>query len=259
MNLAVNARDAMPPGGRLTIETQNVDLDDACAVPRRGASPGRYVMLSVSDTGCGMDARDAGPRLRAVLHHQGAGQGHRAWAWPSFTAFVKQGGGFIQVHSEPGQGSTFRVYLPRMQDGADGEPRQRPRPPLPRGSERVLLVEDEPSVRAMALHVLRCCGYQTLEAADGEEAVRVATEHNGPIDLLLTDVVLPRMGGRELMERLSATRPGLPVLFISGYTEDEVLRHGVSQAEVAFLQKPFTPLDLAQKVSRGAGCVKTTQ
>ena len=161
---------------------------------------------------------------------------------------VKQSGGHIEVYSELGKGTTFKVYLPAVKELLPtGKPIPGPRT-MPLGKETVLLVEDEDAVRALAHHILQSCGYTVLEASDGLEAIRVANDHKGPIDLLVSDVVMPHLGGRQLAERLAVVKPSMKLLFLSGYTDDAVVRHGVLEAEYAFLQKPFTPTGLAQKV-----------
>ncbi|MDB5310155.1 MAG: Blue-light-activated protein [Gemmataceae bacterium] len=247
LNLAVNARDAMPRGGKLTIETANVELDEGYASSHSDARPGSHVLLAVADTGHGMT-----PEVRAKIFEpffttkevgKGTGLG-----LATVYGIVKQSGGHIGVNSEVGVGTTFKVYLPRVEPegGAVNDPSRRPTPP--RGSETILVVEDEPAVRALTRHVLRQAGYAVLEAADGDTALRVAAGHAGPIHLLVTDVVMPGFGGREVAEQLAGRHPGMRVLFVSGYTDDAVVRHGVLYDRVNFLQKPFTPIALAQKV-----------
>jgi PAS domain S-box-containing protein len=246
LNLVVNARDAMPQGGRLTIEVRNVDLDETYARDHAEVRPGPHVMLAVTDTGCGMDAAT----MARIWEPFFSTKGERGTGLGLATVYgiIKQSGGHVAVYSELGRGTTFKVYLPCVD--------KRPLPVksstslavMPRGHETVLLVEDADGVRALARHILRSCGYTILEASDGVEAVRLAEQHGKPIDLLVTDVVMPRMAGREVAERLAALHTGVKVLFLSGYTDDAVVRHGILEAQVAFLQKPFSPAALATKV-----------
>jgi signal transduction histidine kinase/CheY-like chemotaxis protein len=246
INLCVNARDAMPTGGRLTIETQNVRLDEAYAASRPGVRPGPYALLTVSDTGTGMDEATKARIFEPFFTTKGPGQGTGLGLAVVF-GVVKQSGGHIEVFSEPGRGTTFQIYLPQV-PGETPAARRPTAAPVPRGTETLLLVEDEEAVRALARHVLKSCGYTVLDAADGREAVRLAEGHAGPLHLLVSDVVMPHLGGRQLAERVAALRPDVKVLFLSGYTDDAVVRHGVLEAEFAFLQKPFTPAALAAKV-----------
>jgi CheY-like chemotaxis protein len=247
MNLSVNARDAMPQGGRLTIETRNVTLDETYNRMHPQVRPGEYVLLAVSDTGTGMDpqtkARVFEPFFTTKVAGKGTGLGLAV-----VHGVVTQGEGHIEVYSEVGRGTTFKVYLPALKERLKSGKSVHGLDPMPRGSETLLLVEDEDAVRALARHVLTACGYTVLEAADGRDAVRVAERHAGRIDLVVSDVVMPHLGGRQLVERLVAVRPGMKVLFLSGYTDYAVVRHGVLEADHAFLQKPFTPTALAQKV-----------
>jgi signal transduction histidine kinase len=245
LNLAVNARDAMPQGGRLTIETACVELDDAYAREHLPALPGRYVMLAVTDTGAGIDAETRTHLFEPFFTTKGVGRG-TGLGLATVYGIVKQFGGYIWVYSEPGHGSTFKIYLPEARD--EREPRAAP-PPAPRGgSETVLLVEDEATVRALARKALRAHGYTVLEARAGAEALDVRAGHAGPVHLLLTDVVMPGMSGRELAERITRAHQGTRVLYMSGYTDDAVLRHGVLERGTAYIQKPFTPDVLARRV-----------
>ncbi len=246
MNLAVNARDAMPRGGALVIETVNAELDEGYARTHVAVRPGPHVMLVVSDTGTGMDeatkARLFEPFFTTKTPGKGTGLG-----LATVYGIVKQAGGNIWVYSEPGHGTTFKVYLPRVDEAAEPlglEPAGPPRG----GFEVVLLVEDDAAVRALVREALGSYGYRVLEAADAEQALRLAEEHGAGIALLITDVVMPRTGGRELARRLTELRPDTKVLFLSGYTSDAILHHGILDRGVAFLQKPFTPEALARRV-----------
>jgi two-component system, cell cycle sensor histidine kinase and response regulator CckA len=245
LNLVVNARDAMPRGGRLRVETTNVEMDAHYAALHPGAAPGPYVMLAVSDTGVGMDAatqaRIFEPFFTTKGEH-GTGLG-----LATVYGIVKQAGGTVRVYSEPGHGATFKIFLPRVAEmpapldaGADT-------PPSP-GTETILLVEDEEALLHLTRETLANLGYTIVEARHGAEALLVAAEYTDPIHLLLTDVIMPQVSGRELAERLAATRPGLRVLYMSGYTAGAIEQHGVLEAGTFFLQKPFTPAQLGRKV-----------
>ena len=247
INLCVNARDAMPQGGKLTIETRNVELDEAYAHDHADVQPGSYVLLAVADTGHGMDAATQARIFEPFFTTKEQGKG-TGLGLAMVYGFVKQSGGHIAVYSEPGRGATFKLYLPRVQETVASGKSHPGQNRMPRGNETLLLVEDEPGVRALARHVLQSCGYTVLEAGDGREALLAAEQHSGPIPLLLTDVVMPYLGGRQLADAVLGLHPEAKVLFLSGYTDDAVVRHGVLEANTNFLQKPFTPASLAQKV-----------
>jgi PAS domain S-box-containing protein len=247
LNLAVNARDAMPTGGKLTIETRNVRLGEDHARTHADIRPGRYVLLAVSDTGQGMTegvkARIFEPFFTTKEKGQGTGLG-----LATVYGIVKQSEGSIDVYSEVGLGTSFKVYLPRVKEAVTTGSSHQGLRPAPRGHEAVLLVEDEDAVRALARIVLTNSGYTVMEASNGREALRLAQEHTERIDLLVSDVVMPELGGRELAERLVLQHPEMKVLFLSGYTDDAVVRHGILQEKVNFLQKPFSTAVLALKV-----------
>jgi two-component system cell cycle sensor histidine kinase/response regulator CckA len=248
MNLAVNSRDAMPTGGRLTIETRNVELDEAYARTHPDARPGGYVLLSVSDTGTGMRpevmARVFEPFFTTKEKGKGTGLG-----LATVLGIVRQSGGHVAVYSEVGIGTTVKIYLPRVEAAAGGGSHVRSGlRALPRGRETILLVEDDDAVRQLARHVLTLLGYTVLDAAGGADALRVVDGHAGAIDLLVTDVVMPGMSGRQVADRLAGIRPETGVLFVSGYTDDAVVRHGILEERVHFLPKPYSPSALAAKV-----------
>jgi PAS domain S-box-containing protein len=245
LNLAVNARDAMPRGGKLTIETRNVELGDAApGGPTRAA--GRYVLVAVSDTGHGMTdevkARVFEPFFTTKEPGKGTGLGLAL-----VYGVVKQSGGHVEVYSEVGHGTTFKVYLPRTDATHAAWAEEKAAAAAPRGTETVLLVEDEAGVRALAAEGLRALGYTVLEAPRGDAGVRLAQAHAGPIDLVLTDVVMPGLGGAQVVEAVRQRHGGARVLFMSGYTDDAVVRHGVLEDGAEFIQKPFTPAQLARK------------
>jgi len=247
-NLAVNARDAMPEGGKLIIEARNVRLDEHYARSHAGVTPGEYVMLAVTDTGCGMTDEVKAHLFEPFFTTKEPGKG-TGLGLATCYAIVERNGGHIWVYSEPGKGTTFKIYLPRARGEPAPFPARETAGEAPRGSETILLVEDEPSLRSLAAEILRNQGYEVIEASGGDEALRLSEQGaTSKIDLLLTDVIMPGMGGEVLAERLKAARPGIKVLFVSGHPDDAIARDGVIEPEVAFLQKPFTPVALARKV-----------
>ncbi len=250
LNLAVNARDAMPTGGRLTIETTRVTVTSELAERRHRLPPGDYLCLAVADTGAGMDEATQAHLFEPFFTTKEVGKG-TGLGLATVYGIVKQSGGYVWVYSEVGHGTSVKVYLPRVAAAADEPPAPGPAPEpaqVPRGCETVLLVEDAAPVRSLARRSLEACGYTVVDAPDGPTALDVAARHRGGIDLLVTDVVMPRMSGRELAERLAPARPRMKVLYTSGYTDDAMVRQGVLTAGVAFLQKPFVPETLARKV-----------
>lgn len=247
LNLVVNARDAMPTGGKLTIETHNVHLDESYCRAHTQVRAGPYVLLAVTDTGCGMSEEVKACLFEPFFTTKAPGKGTGLGLATVFGT-VKQSGGHIEVYSESGLGTTFKLYLPRVEGVARAGKSWHSLPPAPRGSETVLVVEDEDAVRTLTRTALEMAGYKVLEASQGLEALRIAAQYDGPIHLLLSDVVMPLLGGRELAEQLLPLHGGMKVLFLSGYTDDAVVRHGVLQEKVNFLQKPFSPLVLTHRV-----------
>ena len=246
VNLAVNARDAMPSGGTLTIETADVELREPQAHAQVVLPPGSYVLLAVSDSGTGMDGAVMAHLFEPFFTTKEKGRG-TGLGLATVYGIVTQAGGYVAVYSEPGHGTTFRIYLPRVtDDGEEAVPAQDDGEYV--GTETILLVEDDEAVRRLGHRVLTARGYQVLVARDGQEALRIVQSHTQPIDLLLSDVVMPRMSGRELADTLRQRRPNARVLFLSGYTETAIEHRGVLAAGSAFLQKPFTPNVLARRV-----------
>jgi len=247
VNLAVNARDAMPQGGQLTIETANAELDEAYAAEHFPARPGSYVLLAVTDTGTGMDAQTKSHIFEPFFTTKEKGKG-TGLGLATVYGIVKQSDGYIWVYSEPGHGTSFKIYLPRVAEA--------PGPARPgfelsasvRGSETVFVVEDDEMVRALIRRMLETRGYTVLLAPHGDEALQLLERHPGRVDLLMTDVVMPGMSGRDLADRVAERRPGIKVLYLSGYTDDAIVRHGVLEPGIAFLQKPFSADALARKV-----------
>jgi PAS domain S-box-containing protein len=247
MNLVVNARDALPKGGHLRIETANVTFDENYVHRHPATQPGRFVMLAVSDTGVGMDAATQQRVFEPFFTTKEAGEG-TGLGLATVYGIVKQSGGFIWLYSEKGLGTTFKIYLPRVDESAEPLPATPPPPPLLHGDETLLVVEDTESLREMFCDVLQQEGYAVLSAANGEEALLLAREHQGPIQLLLTDVVMPKLGGADLARELSRLRPGLRVLYMSGYTNGVITKHGVAGKGIAVIEKPFTTERLSRAV-----------
>jgi CheY-like chemotaxis protein len=248
LNLAVNARDAMPNGGKLTIETSAVQLDETFARVHLGVEPGPYVLLAVSDTGVGMTKETQARAFEPFFTTKPPGAGTGLGLATVF-GIVQQSRGSIWLYSEPGVGTTFKIYVPHDRATASTPSPVASAGVAPRG-ETILLVEDEDQVRRVTKDILTASGYRVLVARSPEEATRIASEQGDRIDLLLTDVVMPGMNGRQLAEKIRGLRPGIRVLFMSGYTDDVVLRHGVLDSEMAFLQKPITPATLLRKVTQ---------
>jgi two-component system, cell cycle sensor histidine kinase and response regulator CckA len=248
MNLVVNARDAMPEGGKLTIETSNVEIDEEYALRHVAVTPGSYVQLAITDTGCGMDEQTRARLFEPFFTTKAKGKG-TGLGLSTVYGIIKQSGGNIWVYSELGIGTTFKVYLPR-DDSATMLVTTKP-PPVPRrstGIETVLVVEDEEALRKVAERSLEGAGYRVLTASDGDEAMLTSARYPGDIHLLLTDVVMPRMSGRTLAQELAKARPAMKVLYMSGYTDDAIVHHGVLDAGTHFLAKPFTAADMTRKV-----------
>jgi PAS domain S-box-containing protein len=247
LNLVVNARDAMPTGGRLVIHTSRVDVDGDFEDQFLGLKAGSYALISVSDTGVGMDQETLAHIFEPFFTTKEKGKG-TGLGLATVYGIVSQSGGKIWAYSEPGKGTTFRIYLPRNPAKGEAEPEPRPTQPASHGSETVLVVEDEASVRMVALGNLRKAGYHVLEAKNGEEALAVAAAHDGPIHLVLTDVLMPGIHGPELVKRLQSDRPDTRALYMSGHADDALLHHGIPEGGLAFLEKPFTRKELTHKV-----------
>ena len=252
MNLVVNARDAMPGGGRVTIETANVFLDDQYALEHQPVQPGEYVMMTFSDSGIGIDTETQTRIFEPFFTTKQLGKG-TGLGLSTVYGIVKQSGGYVWVYSEVGTGTTFKVYLPRVDELPDEEVTRRFPKRVPKGSETVLLVEDEVQVLQIAREMLESQGYCVLPAANGEEALALASERTEKIHLLITDVIMPQMGGRELVERVALLRPEMKVLYMTGYTDDATVHLGLLEERVEIIQKPFTADSLALKVRKTLG------
>jgi len=247
LNLLINARDAMPHGGRLTLETANVELDQAYTDEHAGVHPGPYVMLAVSDTGVGMDAETQAHIFEPFFTTKEIGKGS-GMGLATVYGVVQQSGGHISVYSEPGRGSTFKVYLPRTGELAELLPDSPVQQLTIRGKETILVAEDDRQVLDLAVSILKACGYRVLELETADDAEQVCQKHDGEIDLLLTDVVMREVSGPDLARRVQKVRPDIKVLFMSGYTDSAIVHQGVLDPEIAFLAKPFTPSTLAGRV-----------
>jgi PAS domain S-box-containing protein len=247
LNLVVNARDAMPEGGRLTIETANIELDKSYTVQHAVVEPGPYVMLTVTDTGCGMDTKTQARIFEPFFTTKEQGKG-TGLGLATVYGVIKQSDGYIWVYSEIGRGTTFKIYLPKVAEKVEELAAVKTIPAPASGSETILFVEDEQSVRELVREYLSARGYRVLEASDGIQALDIAVAHPGAIQLLITDVVMPRLSGRELANQIATARRDLKVLYISGYTDDSIFRHGVLEGGMEFLQKPFNLRTLAQKI-----------
>jgi signal transduction histidine kinase/ActR/RegA family two-component response regulator len=248
INLVVNARDAMPDGGALTITTDNAELTEEHGERHLGASAGKYIMLAVTDNGSGMTKEVQQRLFEPFYTTKGVGKG-TGLGLATVHGIVKQSGGDVYVYSELDHGTTFKVYFPRLTKAVEAVMATAEyRTTAPRGSETVLLAEDDEALRTLGARVLGGLGYNVLVARTGAEALRIVAEHEGAIDMIATDVVMPEMNGSQLVARVLDARPGIRVLFMSGYTDDEVMRRGVIDGQTAFLQKPFTPDLLAHKV-----------
>ena len=248
MNLVVNARDAMPNGGKLSIATNNVTLDENYARAHAGVNAGEYVMFTISDTGTGMTDEVKGRLFEAFFTTKPKGKG-TGLGLATCQTIVQQSGGHMGVDSEAGRGTTFKIYLPRVEQSLEAAARPAQTGPSPRGTETLLVVEDDPSLRTLTRDMLEAQGYKVLSASNGQEGLRVSRQHNGaPIRLVVTDIIMPLMGGKVMAEWLRTQSPGLKILFTSGYTDDAIVRFGVLETGVEFLTKPYSLQTLAGKV-----------
>ena len=247
LNLAINARDAMPRGGRLTLETRNVELDARFVRHHSGSRPGQHVLLTVSDNGAGMPPDVRSRIFEPFFTTKEVGRG-TGLGLATVYGIVKQSNGYITVESEPGQGTTFHIYLPRAEEELLPAVESRERATVAGGTETILLVEDQQDVRALACEFLGRQGYRVLEARSGPEALQVSGQHAGEIHVLVTDVIMPGMSGRELVDQLAPARPQMKVLYVSGYTDEAIGKHGILEPGTEFLQKPFSRESLARKL-----------
>jgi signal transduction histidine kinase/CheY-like chemotaxis protein len=247
MNIAVNARDAMPNGGKLTIETGNVYQDERYAQKYLGFQPGSYVMLAMTDTGTGMDEETKSHIFEPFFTTKEEGKG-TGLGMSTVYGIVRQSNGHIFVYTEPGRGTTFKIYLPRIEGNAEPEEKEELAVKVLNGTETLLVVEDNDSVRNLARKVLGDYGYTILEAEDGESALKLSEAHEGSIHLMLVDIVMPGISARDLVGRLKTFRPQMKVLYMSGYTENAIVHQGILTPGTPFLQKPFTPVGLVSKV-----------
>jgi len=247
LNLAVNARDAMPNGGKLTVKASNVQMDVSAVARRPSMTAGKYVLLSISDTGHGMDPETKAHIFEPFFTTKEVGKG-TGLGLATVYGIVKQSGGFIWVESSPGTGATFEIYFPQARGPACVMEKVSGSKAVPLGSETVLVVEDESGVRDLACQFLRSGGYTVLEAVDGVDALEISTRYSGTIHLLLSDMVMPRMGGAELTQRIRAARPATKVVLMSGYAEYSEANSGKESPQVPTIQKPFSLTSLAEKV-----------
>jgi CheY-like chemotaxis protein len=246
LNMAVNARDAMPNGGQLTLESRQVEVGPTNVRQQVELAPGPYEVLSISDTGVGMDAATVARIFEPFFTTKAVGKGTGLGLATAY-GIIKQSGGHITVCSEPGKGTTFQIYLPRT-ESCESAPLAADETVARRGSEVVLLAEDDATLRALTRDILSSCGYMVLESQDVGDALRIAEQQDGNIHLLVTDVVMPHLSGRALADAVKGFRPDVTVLYMSGYTDDAIVHHGVLDPGIALLQKPFTPAALARKV-----------
>jgi CheY-like chemotaxis protein len=247
MNLAVNAKDAMPSGGKLTIETANVELDESYARSHVDVKPGPYVMFSVSDTGVGMTPEVREQIFEPFFTTKEKGKGTGLGLSTTY-GIVKQSEGNIWVYSEQGKGTTFKIYLPRVNEPLEDIRKEVLKEELPRGNETILIVEDEEEVRKLTAKILEMQGYRILETCNGDDALLACERRKGPIHLMLADIVMPGMSGSELAKLLEPLYPEIKILYMSGYTDNAIVRHGVLEKGVNYIQKPFTMEALARKV-----------